>query len=68
MIVVTLTKGDNSMKTEKQMEQDALRELLAFPYLGLPEYSTDLSVQRRLGRLLTDAALRLASNKSVASW
>lgn len=45
------------MKTEEQMEHDTLRELMAFPYLGLPEYSTDLSVQRRLGRLLTDASL-----------
>jgi hypothetical protein len=52
------------MTTQEQMEHDALRELMGFPYLGLPEYSTDISVQRRLGRLLTDASLRLASNKS----
>lgn len=47
-------------------EKDALRELLAFPHLELPEYSADIVVQRRLGRLITDASLRLASNKSIA--
>ena len=49
------------MKTEEQMQHDALRELIAFPPLGLPKYSSDLSVQRRLGKLLTDASLEVVS-------
>ena len=51
------------MKTQEQMQHDALRELMAFPPLGLSEYSSDLSVQRRLGKLLTDASLQVVSKR-----
>jgi hypothetical protein len=53
------------MKIEIKTDLDALRELIAFPDFGLPDYSIDISVQRRLGGLLADASLQLASNKSV---
>jgi hypothetical protein len=54
------------MIIQKEIELDALLELMDFPHSGLPEYSTDLVVQRRLGRLLTDASLHLVSNKIIA--
>ena len=67
-LLLPLPKGDKTMKTDKQIEHDALRELLVSPYLGLQEYSTDSAVQRRLGRFLTDASLQVASSKNIEKW
>ena len=52
------------MTKVNEIENEKLRELMTFPYAGLSEYSADLGVQRRVGKLLTDAYLRLPSSKS----
>jgi hypothetical protein len=37
----------------KDQEARSLRELLSFPKIGLPEYSTELQTQRRVGSILS---------------
>jgi hypothetical protein len=39
------------MTKVNEIENDDLRELMTFPYAGLSEYSADLGVQRRVGKL-----------------
>jgi hypothetical protein len=46
------------MAVEKEIEQEDLRELLDFSHVGLLEYSADPTVERRVGKFLTDATLR----------
>ena len=44
------------MNYDTARERDDLRKLLSFPQIGLPEYSVDLIVQRRVGNLITEGA------------
>lgn len=49
------------MIIEWESEVDFLRALLASPQFGLPAYSDDPNVQRRLGRVLAVASADLQS-------
>jgi hypothetical protein len=49
------------MTIKNEAEREALRALLKFPQIGLPEYSADPIVQRRFGRVLAETSTRLHS-------
>ena len=44
------------MTIEKESERDFLRALLKSPQFGLPEYTADPIVQRRVGRAVAEAS------------
>jgi hypothetical protein len=51
--VVVLAK-ENAMTTESDSLRDELRAWMKSPSMGLPEYSADPIVQRRVGRMLAN--------------
>jgi len=57
------------------IESDVLREdfraWMKSPAIGLPEYSADLQVQRRVGRMIANCGARVLSHAQrqlVANW
>jgi hypothetical protein len=49
------------MTIRNEAEREDLRALMKFPQIGLPEYSADPIVQRRVGRAVAETSTRLHS-------
>ena len=49
-------KKRDSMIIEQESQSDFLRALLKSPQFGLPDYSADPIVQRRVGRAVAEAS------------
>jgi hypothetical protein len=57
--VVVLAR-ENAMTTESDALREELRAWMKSPSIGLPEYSADPIVQRRVGRMLANFDAKLA--------
>ena len=55
------------MIIEKESECDFLRALLKSPQFGLPEYTADPIVQRRVGRAVAEASTQPPSLPKIIS-
>jgi hypothetical protein len=57
--VVVLAR-ENAMTTESDALREELRAWMKSPSIGLPEYSADPIVQRRVGRILANVDAKFA--------